>query len=359
VYLYYFEVRKMAIRSLLAVLVFLFVAPVQLLAATLNFDSHPPGVATAPLRFPDVLISHGNGGALFVYGTGDFGMPVGGAVCGLQTDFTCTGDVSLLFIGAVSDLKFSGFDASISDKATISAYSDDYLLSVLLISGTSDGKIDIDFTGVSGITRIEIADHSSTLSRGIAYGSFVYDPDPPGPPPPPKPPVNFLSFDAFLRGANEETLDLGQAILREIGGGKIFVYQTGDYNIPQNGALCAFQASTCMGEFQLDFKQPVFDLVFSGFFAKITDSSIISLYDGNRLIYSDFSDAGKLTRVLFTDASNVATKGIAYGDFKYRLYTDPVVPPAVPLPATAILLLAGLTLLSVFRTRALRPIHLI
>lgn len=330
----------------------------QLLAATLNFSSVPAGITNKPITFPTVAISQSSGGALFVYGTGGTGQAAGAQVCGLQSGFSCTGNVSLLFVGPVSDLKFNGYYATATDRATVSAYSDDTLVSFILLSGNADGRVAIDFTGVSGITRVEIADFSSGVSKGIAYGDFDFQTDPPGPPAPLPAPLG-LSFDALASGVNGATLDLGAAVL-DAGGGRLFVYHGGDYGMAQNGGFCAYTtAHDCMGDFELSFKVPVYDLTFAGYFAKLLDGAIISLFDGDVMIYTgrhegnsagtirfDFRQFASVTRILIRDDSNPLTKGIAYGSFRFRDVPPPPPPAAVPLPAGAPLLLAALGLLA-------------
>jgi hypothetical protein len=323
----------------------------QVLAATLNFSTVRSGTVASPITFPNVAISESSGGALFVYGTGGTGQAAGPQVCGLQSGFNCTGDVSLLFVGPVSNLTFNGYFASVSDRATISAYSDDTLISYALVSGNGSGNINIDFSGLSGITRVEIKDFSSALSQGIAYGDFTFDEDPPGPPAPPPPPIG-LSFDALTSGLNEGLLDLGPALL-SADGGKLFVYRTGDFGMAPRGGFCAFTtAQDCMGDFVLDFKSPIYELSFDGFFAKLTDGAIVSLFDGDTMLYTgrfagssggtirfDFTEFTQITRLIVEDDSDPETRGIAYGSFRYLEVAT------IPLPASAILLLAALGLL--------------
>ncbi len=336
----------------------------QVLAATLSFVTVPSGKTTKPITFPTVAISQSSGGALFVYGSGPTGQAVGAQVCSLQAGFSCTGDVSLLFVGPVSDLKFSGFFASESDRATVAAYADQTLVSYALVSGNQSGQVSIDFSGVSGITRVEIADRSSRISKGIAYGDFSFDVDPPGQPVLLPAPLG-LSFDALTGGVNGPLLDLGPALLTT-DGSQIFVYRTGDFGMAPNGGFCAYTtAQDCLGDFALDFKTPIRDLSFDGFFAKITDGAIVALFDGDTMIYTgrhagsrsgmirfDFTAFSRVTRVLVQDDSNPLTRGIAYGSFRYREVPTVVAP--IPLPASSVLLLAALCLLLATGTLARR-----
>lgn len=333
------------------------------MAATLSFTSVPSGITSKPISFPTVAISQSSGGALFVYGTGGTGQAAGPQVCGLQSGFTCTGSVSLLFVGPVSDLKFNGYFATESDRASVSAYADGTLVSYILLSGNADGRVNIDFTGVSGITRVEIADRSSGVSKGIAYGDFDFTVDPPGAPAPLPAPLG-LSFDALTGGVNGPVVDLGPALL-SADGGNLFIYRSGDFGMAQNGGFCAYStAQDCMGDFILQFKLPVYDLTFSGYFAKLTDGAIISLFDGDVMIYTgrhsgntagtirfDFRQFASVTRLQIRDDSNPLTKGIAYGSFRFRDVPPAPPPPppvsAVPLPASALLMLAALCLLVV------------
>jgi hypothetical protein len=338
----------------------------QLAAATLNFDTTRSGVSIDPLTFPEATIMPKGGQGLYVYHSGLFGMPIGGGICGLQAGFSCTGDISIMFKNPVSNLKFRGYTASVSDGATVTAYSENTVIGNLLVSGTASEQIDIDFRGLSGITRVDFFDRSNPVSRGIAYGNFNFDIDLPKPPTPPKAPPEVLGFDAFTNGLNATTLDLGKAVIRQVSGGRIFVYRTGSFGMPQNGGICAFENDTCMGDLLLEFDVPVIDLIFAAYFAKSSDAAFISLFDGDTLLSKtkffgnpagtirfDFSSANRLTKVLIEDASAGEFKGMAFGDFKYRNYVAPVLPP-IPVPASVFLMLAGVMMLLGLRSRRVR-----
>lgn len=351
-----------------AALIVLCLGLAQGVAATLNFDTLPSGQTTTPLSMPNVAISESSGGALFVYHTGEFGMPAGGGVCALQSDFSCTGDVSLLFIGPVKNLKFKGLFATGTDRATIAAYAGDTLVTYAVVSGGSEGEFDVDLSKASGITRLKITDRSDATSRGISFGGFGYDPDSGGIPGPAQEPLQVLSFDGFKSGRNGKVLDLGNALLTGLDGAILFVYRKDDYGIEENGAICALNAeSRCMGSFTIEFDKAITDLTFAGFFAKVTDAVWITLFDGDTLLIRqffqgnasgtirfDFSDYARLTKLLFEDESSALTKGIAYGDFKFRYYKEPLppikIPPKdpvaqIPLPPAMLLLLGAIVLL--------------
>jgi hypothetical protein len=344
------------VKAILSFLLFLILASSPAAAATLNFSTVPKGETTKPLTFTKSAIVKSVEGALFVYGGNDFGIPGTGGVCALQADFSCIGGLSLLFNGTVSNLSFKGFFATTTDVATITAYSGNTPLSFQLVSGNPGGQIDISFAGVSGITRLDITTTALGAGKGIAYGDFGFDVDPPDTVPPPPLPEESLDFDSVDRGVNGNSINIGIAKITENNGGELFVYHTGDYFIPANGAVCALsEGFACMGDLLIEFNVPIFDLMFSGFFAKATDSMIVSLFNNDLLIFSgqfwgntggtilfDFRSFGVLTSILIEDRSDVATKGVAYGDFKYRIYDQP---SPVPLPASLPLLMFGLTLL--------------
>jgi hypothetical protein len=326
----------------------------QVLAATLDFSMFRSGRTTAALTFPTAAISASEGGALFVYGTGGIGLPAG-PVCALQSSFSCTGDVSILFIGPVSDLRFRGYYATETDRATITAWSNDTPLAFVVASGNSGSQFDVDFTGLSGITRVDIADRSDAISQGIAYGDFTFTPGVARPPPPAK---KVIGFDSLASGVGPSSAKLGKITITAWGTDRLFVYRSGDFGMPTNGGFCAYDLSgRCMGDATLDFGGPIDDLTFAGFWAKLTDGVFVSLFNGAELVYAglfmgttsgtirfDFSQYGTLTRLTLQDRSNVLTKGMAFGDFRYREVTiapppDPEPPPApVPLPAPLLLL---------------------
>ncbi len=335
----------------------------QFTAATLNFDIIPFGVTDSPVVLANATVANTKGEGLYIYNSGLYGMPLGGGVCGLQTGYSCTGDLSLSFSNPISNLKLRGYTASLTDGAKITAYAEDVAVGTLLITGTVNEQVDVSFKGLSGITRLDIFDRSNPVSRGIAYGDFYFDIDPPKPPGPPKPPLEALSFDKLTEGINTAKIDIGSAKITQTSGGQIYIYRTGSFDMPQNGGVCAYENGTCMGNLLVEFLNPVTELIFAGYFAKSSDAAYISLFDQDflisRTLFSgdpagsilfDFSDVSRLTKLVIEDASAGEFKGIAYGDFKYRTYQAPPPPPSpVPLPAPALMLLAAFSLLLGFR----------
>lgn len=331
----------------------------QAVAATLDFNVFTKGTTNDDLNFPGVAVVQSTHGSLFVYGTGDFGMPDTGGLCGLQADFSCTGGFSLLFIGPVADLTFKGYFATSSDGSLISAYSGDALVGRQLVTGGDSGTFTVDFSGTPGIDRIDIASTPTTADNGIAYGDFNFEILPPDAPPLPRVPEEVLSFDSLAGGVNAPTIDIGLAIATVTDGESIFVYNSGDFSFPENGGLCALNSDfRCMGSFMLEFDTTIFDLMFSAFFAKPTDSMIVSLFLNDLEVYSgqfwgnaggtilfDFRHVGLLDRILIEDRSNPGTKGAAYGDFRYNV----AVPSPVPVPAPFLLLTGALALLGLGR----------
>jgi len=337
------------VKAILSFLFFVVLACGQASSATLNFSALPKGETPDPVTFPKSAIVKSVEGALFVYGGSDFGIPGTGGVCALQADFSCIGGLSLLFNGSVSNLSFKGYFATRSDVATITAYSGNTAMGFQLVSGSDDGQIDVNFAGVSGITRLDILTTALGAGKGIAYGDFVFDVDPPGTAPPPPLPEESLNFNSLDRGVNGNVVDIGIARITEANGGNLFVYHKDDFFMPANGAICALSDSfACMGDLLVEFYVPIFDLMFSGFFAKATDSMIVSLFNNDLLIFTgqfwgnsggtilfDFRNLGVLTSILIEDRSDPTTKGAAYGEFRYRLYDAPT---PVPLPTSSLLL---------------------
>lgn len=352
-------------NRILSFLLFMVLATGQMAAATLDFAAPaiPKGETPGPIIFPQSAVVSSVEGALFVYENTELGIPGTGGVCALQADFTCIGGLSLLFNGPVSNLSFKGYFATPTDVASVTAYAGDAVIGFQLISGNDDELIDVRFAGLSGITRLEIDTSADGPGKGIAYGDFNFDPDPPGLPPPAPLPEQRLSFDDLPRGVNGNVVNVGIARFSEANGGNLFVYHTGDYNVPENGAICALAANfSCMGDLLIEFSVPIFDLMFNAFFAKPTDSMIVSLFNNGILIFSqqywgntggtilfDFRNLGVLTSVLIEDRSSALTKGAAYGNFRYRLYQQP--PAVVPLPASLLLLGGALGALALGRAR--------
>ncbi len=343
----------------------------QVLAATLDFSMFRTGRNASTLQFPTAAISASSGGALFVYGTGSAGLPAG-PVCALQSRFSCTGDVSILFIGPVSDLRFRGYYATETDRATITAWSGNTPLAFVVASGNANQRFEVDFSGISGITRIDIDDRSDAVSLGIAYGNFNFKP---GVTRPPRPPSKAVSFDRLTSGVGPRSVLLGKIRITAWGSDRLFVYRSGDFGMPLNGGFCAYDKSgRCMGDVTLDFGGPIADLTFSAFWAKLTDGVFVSLFNGVELIYSglfmgtssgtirfDFTQYGTLTSMTLQDRSSVLTKGMAFGGFRYREVTivppppPPDPPPApVPLPAPLLLLGGGLGALALLARKRSR-----
>lgn len=170
-----------------------------------------------------------------------------------------------------------------------------------------------------------------------------------------------LVFDSLTSGIKGAELDIGAALLRETSGGSIYIYRTGDFGMAQNGGFCGYLSDgTCMGDIVLDFRVPIFELTFGGFYAKKKDSAIISLFDGDLLLSTgryfgnssgrisfDFRQIPRLTRVNIQDSSKSRTKGLAYGSILYREF--PVAPATVPLPAPFLLLMVGIGLLGLLK----------
>lgn len=113
-----------------------------------------------------------SGSTIFAYGSGEFGAPDSGAICGLGRDKYCTSDLYFAFYNPIADLKFE----------TLFFGGADSVLAVIYAGATRLAEFDIlkdgfvDFSGYSGITGLSLFDRSPSTrgSRGAAFGNFSY-----------------------------------------------------------------------------------------------------------------------------------------------------------------------------------------
>ncbi len=149
-------------------------------AATIDFDQFPAGQTAGALDFAGVVNVSSSTGSLFVYNSGNFGMPAQGGVCGLTSVFTCLGTLSFSFAQPVEQVSFGAYFVGAGDASSVSAYAGTTLLGQLSVNAGGQ----YGFGALSGITNLVFADLGS-LSGGVAYGGFTYVNVPPPPPPPP------------------------------------------------------------------------------------------------------------------------------------------------------------------------------
>lgn len=169
-----------------------------------------------------------------------------------------------------------------------------------------------------------------------------------------------LNFDDLPQRINPTSVLRDEPMtITNTSGGKIFVYHSFDYGLPVGGGFCALALGdfNCTSDISIDFDVPISKLTFAGFFAGSKDAVFVSIFDGDEnvfdgffqgndidgLINFDFSWLSRITRILLDDRSDLSSKGIAYGDFKFEYYK--VEPAPVPLPATGSVLLFGLAML--------------
>ncbi len=162
-------------------------------ASTVDFDAVPPGERSRPFQTQSVVVQSGAGSTLFIYNSGDFGMPRLGGFCMLGSDFSCSGNGMLLFSDPVSQLSLRSRFVGRGDRATLRAWSGPTLVDEHTV--TSDEIF--SFKG-EGITRMEITGRRSP-SGGVAFSSvsFVKAEEPPAPSPVDAP-LSLLSLGSAL-----------------------------------------------------------------------------------------------------------------------------------------------------------------
>lgn len=144
----------------------------------LDFDDLKDRVnIVSDLRVDPAIITNTSGGDIFVYHSGDYGLPEGGGFCALNRfDFSCTADISIEFLAPITELTFSGFFAGPTDAAFLTLFDGtDTVFQGLFTGNDVDGLILFDFSWLSRITRILIEDRSIFASGGIAYGNFEFE----------------------------------------------------------------------------------------------------------------------------------------------------------------------------------------
>ena len=139
-------------------------------AATLNFGSLGSGNLGRPSAIlPEAQIS-GTGTILY---TNEYFVGDGGSICSAFTTSTstsCTGDLQITFITAVSQLSLRAIGFDEGDSVTISAYAGSSLLGSRLVATSDDGVV--DFSAFSGVTKLVFDDQST--GSGLAYGKFSF-----------------------------------------------------------------------------------------------------------------------------------------------------------------------------------------
>lgn len=139
------------------------------------------------------------GEGIYLYHSGDFGMPDSGGVCALTPGFSCTGDLMISFLQPVTDLTFNGYFAAPADSVLVSVFGGGGLLAREQVWGNATGILAFDFSSLGRIDRLTIEDRSNPLTQGVAFGNFRYNLwEPPVKPssgpstPPPSPPPSVV-----------------------------------------------------------------------------------------------------------------------------------------------------------------------
>jgi hypothetical protein len=146
-------------------------------AASLQFDTVPgepapiSGTVGRALTLDGARLSTPRPSRVFVYRTGDFGIPTGGGFCALASGFTCKGRATLRFDTPVSGLMFDAFFAGRGDRARVTAFAGNVRLGSVLVR--RDGLVDL--SRFEGVTRITFRDRSTREGTGIAWGNFRHD----------------------------------------------------------------------------------------------------------------------------------------------------------------------------------------
>ncbi|MGI1661552.1 hypothetical protein ACRDNQ_04860 [Palleronia sp. KMU-117] len=336
-------------------------------ASTVDFADFAAGNRGTAIGFQHGLVAATAGGSIIVYAP-NATLPGACASAGARA---CRAEMSIIFFGPVTNLRFS-LDPKIPAKAVALTLFDG---TRIVAQGTvGGGTVALPVSGTSGqVTRaqLDFSGIPATMPRaGGSLRSITYDtsapPLPgfapivpaPGTPPPAVPPIQteFLDFSKALGIRNgARTIRLPGATVSLTAGDGIFVYR-GDEFMPAPGGFCALdEGFNCLGNALVVFDQLIKDLSFETYFFRRGDQALVRLFSGDLLLtertitsaglVSFFGFAG-ISHIQLIDQSSLATRGFAYGNFRYSLY-DPYPPvPPVPLPAPALGLIAGLAMLA-------------
>ncbi len=339
-------------------------------ASLIDFSSLGSGNVGMAGNVPDARIAMTSQGTIYAYRSGEFGMPVGGGICARDMNGTCTGGLTILFIGPVTKLSFTGYFVQSDEGAIATVYSGETPLATQALKSDGSGTVSADFGSTTGITRLALSDASAPGASGIAFGNVNYTPapgsstppsTPPGPSPAPAsaPVPRSLDFGAFPAGSRSSPLQFQDVIAAGLNGSDLYVYHSGDFGMPTGGGVCALSSSfACTGDLEFAFLVPISGLTFDGYFATPSDSVLVSLFSGGTLLTSelfrgndtgtilfDFSAFQKIDLVTILDRSNAQTKGMAFGNFQYTYWQPPQASPppaAVPLPGSGAMVITGL-----------------
>lgn len=149
-------------------LVFSLGMPLMCQADILNFDETAfggfQGATSLSLSNADIFSL---GDDLFVYQSGDFGIPDSGFCA---TEFgSCEADAEIVFSNQIADLTFYSLGFNSGDFAVATIYNG----VTPLASATIDADMTVDFSGFSDITRLVIDD--SSTGAGMSYHAFTFN----------------------------------------------------------------------------------------------------------------------------------------------------------------------------------------
>lgn len=151
-------------------------------ADTLNFEPLGPAELTPAKLDLDGTIIQGSSSStrLYIFASDvDLGLTTGdgGAVCSAfrpdPKTLSCAADMQISFKTAVSNLSLQTFGHDDGDSVTISAYAGSTLLGIpqVVTSNTV-----VDFSALSGVTKLVFEDHSTgdNGGSGYAFGKFSF-----------------------------------------------------------------------------------------------------------------------------------------------------------------------------------------
>ena len=148
-----------------------FLLPVSAMASSIDFED-PIEVQESEVVFPGATLTNLDGYEVFLYRSGEFGMPEGGGFCALSPGFECRGDTLLAFESPVNNLMFESFFVALGDRASLEIYRGDELLSEVRVD-RQNTKVDLSEFG--DVTSIFFDSRSTRAAAGLAYGAFTFE----------------------------------------------------------------------------------------------------------------------------------------------------------------------------------------
>lgn len=364
------------VRLVLVAIGLVFVLASGATARTVDFATFPKGDAGPLVAFDHGVLVETTGNTIFVYGSA---AQTSGA-CPRVPIRACRGDLTLIFFGPVTNLRFS-FDPAVPRSAvTATLFNGERVIA----SGGVGGLNTALATGGAQVTRAQLSFAkvpSANTPNGAALRSVRYTTSAPtlsqvaaALPPPVTPKVaprqtRRLDFRSAKPNRTFPTsVRIPGATVSLIDGSEIYLYGANQFGMPSTGGFCAIDGGfACLGDALIVFDRMIKDLSFQTFFYKPGDRALVRLFSGDKLLTQRFlAREGRfaffgyegITHIELLDRSRASTKGMAYGNFRYSLFTPPKPappppppppppePPAVPLPASVLMLGSALALVA-------------